>query len=620
LLKGKDEVFKVCQEFCKMIETQFGKNLKILRSDNGTEFVNQNMHHFLKSKGILHQTTCVGTPQQNGVAERKNRNILEITRSLLLESKMPAIFWDNAVTYAVYLMNRIRTKANEYKTPLQKLSTQVNIPSVLNLEPKVFGCSVYVHLQKQSRTKLESHAIKCIFLGFDIQRKGYKCYCLTNRKFMTSMDVVFIENEFYFTHPNMAQGETSSEPKSGDTEYIQFLSHGSVNPEPNPAEPNPAYQVEQSMQNNPSENQMEGRSRSSTAAESATDNKSDDETDEETEEVIQSPLLPRSLEDAPDSPEVSVSETQFKLPLRSNRGVPPKRYIPEEGTSRIVKYPITKYVTTKSLPKILNNFVAQLSSESVPERLEEACKEKKWIEAMNSEMNALEKNKTWDLVDLPKGKKSVGCKWVYSIKYNEKGIVERYKARLVEKGYTQTYGIDFQETFSPVAKLNTIRVVLSCASNFDWPLHQMDVKNAFLHGNLDEEIYMEVPPGYTCTGMEQKVCKLNKALYGLKQSPRAWFGRFRNVMKSYGFNQAESDHTLFIKRRNGKMVVLIIYVDDMIISGDDEMGIQELKQQLSREFEMKDLGGLKYFLGIEVSRSKKGIFSLTKKVYIRSLE
>jgi Reverse transcriptase (RNA-dependent DNA polymerase)/Integrase core domain len=502
LLKGKDEVFKVCQEFCKMIETQFGKNLKILRSDNGTEFVNQNMHHFLKSKGILHQTTCVGTPQQNGVAERKNRNILEITRSLLLESKMPAIFWDNAITYAVYLMNRIPTKANEYKTPLQKLSTQVNIPSVLNLEPKVFGCSVYVHLQKQSRTKLESHAIKCIFLGFDIQRKGYKCYCPTNRKFMTSMDVVFIENEFYFTHPNMAQGETSSEPKSGDTEYIQFLSHGSVNPEPNPAEPNPAYQVEQSMQNNPSENQMEGRSRSSTAAESATDNKSDDETDEETEEVIQSPLLPRSLEDAPDSPEVSVSETQFKLPLRSNRGVPPKRYIPEEGTSRIVKYPITKYVTTRSLPKILNNFVAQLSSESVPERLEEACKEKKWIEAMNSEMNALEKNKTWDLVDLPKGKKPVGCKWVYSIKYNEKGIVERYKARLVAKGYTQTYGIDFQETFSPVAKLNTIRVVLSCASNFDWPLHQMDVKNAFLHGNLDEEIYMEVPPGYTCTGME----------------------------------------------------------------------------------------------------------------------
>ena len=140
---------------------------------------------------------------------------------------------------------------------------------------------------------------------------------------------------------------------------------------------------------------------------------------------------------------------------------------------------------------------------------------------------------------------------MYTIKYNAEGKIERYKARLVAKGYTQTYGVDFQETFSPVAKLNSVRVLLSLAANFDWPLHQFDVKNAFLHGDLEEEIYMELPPGYNHIGSENKVCKLEKALYGLKQSPRAWFGRFCKAMKNYGYNEGDSDHTMFFKMTEG---------------------------------------------------------------------
>jgi len=247
--------------------------------------------------------------------------------------------------------------------------------------------------------------------------------------------------------------------------------------------------------------------------------------------------------------------------------------------------------------------VHELSSCLVPTNIHEALTNSKWTQAVKEELEALQKNGTWTLVPLPRGKKTVGCKWVFSIKHKADGSIDRYKARLVAKGYTQTYGI-YQETFSPVAKLTSIRVLLSLAANLDWPLHQFDVKNAFLHGDLEEEVYMDLPPGYTATSGDEVVCKLQRALYGLKQSPRAWFGRFSLAMKKYGYQQSHSDHTLFLKRQRGKVTALIIYVDDMIITGDDSKEISSLQEQLATEFEMKNLGGLKYFMGIEVARSK----------------
>jgi hypothetical protein len=140
----------------------------------------------------------------------------------------------------------------------------------------------------------------------------------------------------------------------------------------------------------------------------------------------------------------------------------------------------------------------------------------------------------------------VGCEWIFPIKYKADGSIDRYKARLVAKAYAQTYGIDYQETFSPIAKLNTVRVLLSLVANLDWPLHQLDVKNAFFHGDLEEEVYMDIPSGYSSSSKAKIECKLQQALYGLKQSPRAWFGRFSSAMRKYGFQQSNLDHTLFL--------------------------------------------------------------------------
>ena len=173
----------------------------------------------------------------------------------------------------------------------------------------------------------------------------------------------------------------------------------------------------------------------------------------------------------------------YSLPPRVNRGKPPVRYEPEISSKS--KYPIANYISTHRLSGSYALFVSTLSSVSIPKNVQEALEDSRWTDTMGEEMAALEKNRTWSLCDLPEGKKTVGCKWVYVVKYDANGAVERFKARLVAKGYTQSYGIDYQETFAPVAKLNTVRVLLSLAATWNWPLLQFDVKNAFLHGELE---------------------------------------------------------------------------------------------------------------------------------------
>ena len=193
-----------------------------------------------------------------------------------------------------------------------------------------------------------------------------------------------------------------------------------------------------------------------------------------------------------------------------------------------------------------------------------------------------------------------------------------FKARLVAKGYTQTYGVDYLETFSLVARLNSVRILLSVAVSHSWPLYQLDIKNSFLHKDHQEEVYMDHSPGYVVTGSKHLVCQLQKALYGLKQSPLAWFDRFSAVVLGYGFQRSTYDHSIFVCHSSTGIVVLIVYVDDIIISGSDSTGIADLKRYLGQRFHTKDLGTLRYFLGIEVARSSQGLY-LSQQKYVLDL-
>ncbi|MCO5563231.1 hypothetical protein L7F22_016868 [Adiantum nelumboides] len=256
--------------------------------------------------------------------------------------------------------------------------------------------------------------------------------------------------------------------------------------------------------------------------------------------------------------------------------------------------------------------MAKIVQDKEPTSFDEAIGNIKWEQAMDEVMAALDVKETWELVPLPVDKKSIGCKWVYKVKQNADGSISGYKARLVAKGYAQMYGIDYEETFSPVAKMATVRTVIAVAASKGWLLHQMDVKNAFLHGYLQEEVHMEQPQRYEDVKHPGYVCKLKKALYELKQVLRAWHARIVTCLVSIGFHMADADHSLYVRKNQNGIVIICIYVDVFIIGGDNEGEIMHVKSLLNKEFDMKDLGELRYFLGIEIIHTKESIWLLQR--------
>ena len=284
-------------------------------------------------------------------------------------------------------------------------------------------------------------------------------------------------------------------------------------------------------------------------------------------------------------------------------------------------YNLANYLNFQNVSPRYKAFILNIQDIPIPKTPQEAMENTQWKGAMYEETQALLQNDTWDIVDLPKGKRPVSCRWIYTLKCKSNGSLDRYKARLVARGYTQIFGIDYQETFALVARINTIRILISLAVNLDWPLNQYDIKNAFLHGDLKEEIHMAVPLGYEGSMHRDKVCKLKKALYGLKQSPRAWFGQFTQAMRVLGYQQCNGEHTLFYKNASpDSSTYLIVYVDDIIITGNNLKEIECLEKHLDKNFQVKQLGPLKYFLGIEFARSSEGILMTQQKYILEILE
>ncbi|KAM1411401.1 hypothetical protein COP1_024098 [Malus domestica] len=595
-LINKSNFFTTFVRFCSFVHTQFSTTVKILQTDGGGEYVNHRLHSFLQHQGILHHKSCPYTPQQNGLAERKHRHVIETTITLLQHASLPSEFWSFGCQTAVYLINRMPTTILQNKSPFEALYGKLPIISHL----KIFGCSCFPFLSPYNASKLQPKTIKCVFLGYASQYKGYICFDVSRHKYYISRHVVFNELEFPYK-TLLSQKHQYSLPQSSST-----LSHSSLIPTLDNILVSSSSHCPLSNHNHtvsatpesvplasisPAGSQPQLPSQSITAGHNV------------------SSLLPV---DYVQSPVDSIGSTFSPEHLPVVLPIAPINLHPMQTRSK------NGIVKRKAFLATLEDSSEVDLSVIEPTSYKNALKVPVWYKAMQEEIHALHSQGTWSLVSLPSQKNLVGCKWVFKLKRNADGSIGRHKARLVAKGFSQEPGLDFGETFSPVVKPTTVRLVLSLAAHFGWPLRQLDVKNAFLHGFLQEDVYMSQPPGFEDSSHPHLVCKLHKSLYGLKQAPRAWNERFTTFLPTIGFKTTYSDSSLFINTIGSAVVVLLLYVDDIIITGSSITVIQQVIRSLTSEFDLKDLGELHYFLGIQITRTYFGLF-LSQSKYIQDL-
>ncbi|KAJ0471759.1 putative RNA-directed DNA polymerase [Helianthus annuus] len=607
LMKSKTEVFENIQTFVNIIQTQFKKVVKCFRSDNGSEFVNGQMSHYCKLKGIVHQTTCAYTPQQNGIVERKHRHLLNVTRALFFQSNLPVRFWHECVLTAAYLINRTPSSVLSGKTPYELL---YNFSPFLN-HLKVFGCLCFCTSLNVS-DKLSSRAEKCVFIGYSYEKKGYKLYSLDTKVVLFSRDVKFYETIFPFKEKTVFDKYDSNPIK-----HINALNFFDLCDNSEPEHLRTVDDPDDDRRDQGEYDEGTHGSQQSEMPEAPVDMADAQQPSEPSASSDRAERVTTSNDAQEPSEGDTIGPELSKLPRRSTRtSVFPSKF-DEFVVNSKVKYGIEKVINFSNLSFENKCFATMLSKSFEPRSYKGAVQDPNWINAMNDELHALHRNDTWEIVDKPKNRSIVGCKWIYKIKYKSNGEIERYKARLVAKGFSQKEGVDYEETFSPVVKLVTVRCVLSLAVQNGWKLFQLDVNNAFLYGELNEEVYMSLPEGYQSYDVS-KVCRLKKSLYGLKQAPRMWNEKLVGVLIDCGFVQSKCDTSMFIKSANDVFVVLLVYVDDIVVTGNSVVEIEKVKQSLKTKFLIKDLGMLQYFLGIEVITCTDGI-CLSQRKYCTDL-
>lgn len=638
LLKHKSDVEQVFYAFQAHVERLLNTKIKVVRSDWGGEY--HKLHRYFQRTGISHQVSCPHTSQQNGVAERKHRHLVETGLALLAHSSLPLRFWDEAFTTACYLINRMPTPVLRKDTPLHRLfKVQPNYDFL-----RIFGCACWPSLRKYNTHKLEFRSKLCVFLGYSPMHKGYKCLDRSTGRIYISRDVVFDESCFPYATPGVTvdiptlrhaisfpESEPatndhvrkydltylcSNPPPSGDAPCVQVSSwidvpapasarpidvHGVHAPGTPPHVPAPAT-------TSPDPAPVSGSGLGAPLHGPAAPPDAP---------VLSPPSMPAADRGAssspvqPASPSADGSDSSAATSSAAPSTAPPAHQMVtrlRDNTRREKQYTDG---TVRYNPSRRALFAAPVSHR-------DALRAPEWRAAMAEEFSALTHTRTWTLVPRPPGTNIVGSKWVFKTKHRPDGSIEKHKARLVARGFTQQQGLDYGDTFSPVVKPATIRVVLSLAVSRGWTLRQIDVSNAFLHGFLAEDVYMQQPPGFEDSRYPSHVCKLQRAIYGLKQSPRAWYARLSARLFQLGFVPSKADTSLFIFNRSGVQVFMLVYVDDIVIAGSTPAAVEGLVRSLSDTFPIKDLGSLAYFLGLEAACNSGGMIP-TQRKYVLDL-
>jgi len=583
-LGDKSETPEVFKTFAKRAQREFQLPIIKVRSDNGTEFKNYNIGEWCDREGVKHEFSATYTPQQNGVVERKNKTLITLARAMLDDYGTSEKFWAEAINTACHAANRVYLHRLLQKTPYELLIGRK--PNISYF--RVFGCKCYIY-RKKRLGKFERRCDVGIFLGYASNSKAYRVFNQTSGLVEESCDIEFDET-------NGSQEESFGHDEIDDEplrEAMKNMTIGDIKPE-----------VEESHDQGGASSSNINTSMAPQVDEEEKDDplptQDSQATQHQEEEQVHDQVQPQEEQHSPPPPSAS-------QPLMRHG-----RISKAHPVDQIIGSP-SRGVSTRS--RHFATFCEHYSFVSCvePTHIEEALQDPNWVMAMQEELNNFIRNEVWVLEERPKDKNVIGTKWVYRNKQDENGVVVRNKARLVAKGFSQVEGLDFGETFAPVARLEAIRILLAFASHHDIKLYQMDVKSAFLNGYINELVYVEQPPGFEDPRNPNHVYRLHKALYGLKQAPRAWYERLRDFLIMQGFKIGRVDTTLFTKDIDGELFVCQIYVDDIIFGSTNEAFSHEFGKMMSREFEMSMIGELNFFLGFQIKQLREGTFIYQEK-------
>lgn len=562
LMRKKSDVFEKFREYEATVTAAFGLSISKMTVDQGREYCSNAQKQFYKRKGIQLEVTVAYTPQQNGVAERFNRTLVEKVRAVLIDSGVPKNLWCEAALACVYLLNRSPTAA----LPVGVSPAARWFGSEPSLEKlRVFGCRCFAWIPHQQRKKLDPKSREMIMIGY--APNGYRLWDMQARKVRIARDVKFDEGTFPYSQ---------LKPVENVPLVVNF----------------PFEQEGEVFEENAGAIFPDNDAGNSGGEKSAA--VTDDEDDFADPEEGPTDALPS---------QIKRRETLNESALRHSER---ERRLPGKLFDYFVNYRAT---------------AGDSFSSDVPTCYDEIVRRKdqrEWLGAIQDELQSMAVNNVWRFVKCPDGVKPLKAKWVFRVKDDADGNPVRYKARLVAKGFLQKHGLDYADTFAPVAKLATIRTVLAASVHQGFSLHHMDVKTAFLYGELKENIYMVVPDGVKAP--PNTVCQLLKSLYGLKQSPRCWNEKFNEKLLKLGFVRSKHDYCLYTRIQNENEIYVVIYVDDLLICGRRLDTIMKLKQQLTTMFEMTDCGDVTHFLGMRVDYDKKqGSLRLTQEANIEKL-
>ncbi|CAL1404706.1 unnamed protein product [Linum trigynum] len=594
-------------------------------------------------------------PEQNGCAERKHRHIVNNGLALLHHSSVPLKYWPLAFDTACYLINRTPTPLLAHDSPFHFLFHRA--PDIANL--RVFGCLCYPWLRPLTPNKLAPRSVPCVFLGYSKLHKGYRCLHIPTGRIYVSRHVLFDEARFPFAE---LTSPSPSLPTRSTYQPILLPPPPTALPGPSPPAISKPIIANIPSPNHPSPTTLPHPPSKPTQPDTSISSPTPRPLLQYTRRRFATAQPPRPVTTIPSPPSTAIQHspsaplshsssshqsshqaqtdppspsTILPSPSSSNppsgrtpTSLPPRRPIsdrpPFSTSPRLLtvthptssNHPMVTRIKTGNLkPK---TFLSTLHIDDTPTSVKQALKNPLWRSAMQEEFDAQQRNRTWDLVPPPPNCNILSNKWDYRSKLHPTGSLDRRRARLVARGYEQIPSLDFQQTYNPVLKPATLHLILGLEVTQGWPLHQIDIANAFLHGHLQETVYMQQPAGFVDPDKPDYVCRLRKSIYGLRQAPRTWFSCLAAALTRFRFSVSRTDPSLFIYKTGPTRVYMLVYVDDIVITGNDSTIIQRLFTFLRDNFALRELGPLSYFLGIEVCRTPTGIL-LRQRKFIQDL-